>query len=106
LTCVDGKALLEERKANLQRANGTLVETPGEVHEEVSIGEALPGDKKDKKAKLTKQERKKLKKEERKRETEEKKKSEEATANGGIDQGSDEVMVCLGLPWPLDPLGL
>ena len=65
--------------------------------------EALRGDKTEKKVKLTKQERKKLKKEQRKKEIEEKKQSEEATANGGINQGVDEKEVCLRLSWPLIP---
>lgn len=55
--------------------------------------EALPGDAKDKKVKLTKQERKKLKKQERKKEIEDKKKAEEATANEGIDHDVSEEKV-------------
>ncbi|KAG0625935.1 hypothetical protein M758_2G089700 [Ceratodon purpureus] len=85
----DAKALLEERKANLQKANGTFVEPPSEGHEGVSTVEAQPEDTKEKKVKLTKQERKKLKRQERKKEIEEKKKSEESAAAGGVDQDAN-----------------
>lgn len=87
--CIDAK--LEERKANLQKANGTVTEAPSE---EVPTVEAVPEEKKEKKVKLTKQERKKLRKEEKKKEAEEKKASEEATTNGLVD----EEKVCFRFP--------
>lgn len=81
---------LEERKANLQKANGTFTESTSEVHEEVPTVETVPEEEKEKKVKLTKQERKKLKKEEKKKAIEEKKASEEATSNGRVDQDADK----------------
>lgn len=85
---------LEERKANLQKANGTFTESTSEVHEEVPTVETVPEEEKEKKVKLTKQERKKLKKEEKKKAIEEKKASEEATSNGRVDQDADKEKVC------------